>query len=187
MHNILAQITVANIGTFEQAEFKNIVDTSSSQTILEILKSFGVEGQIVGTETGPIVTSVYFAPAPGIRINSITERTDDLQVALGVSSLKITLAPEKKAVAIEVPNPHPCKIPFGNIFHSAHNGMRLPAALGVDTKATLFILTLRKLRTCSSRGKPVLGNPSVSIPLSYPWRSTAALSICNFCSLIPNA
>lgn len=134
MHNILAQITVANIGTFEQAEFKTIVDTSSSQTILEILKSFGVEGQIIGTETGPIVTSVYFAPAPGIRISSITERTDDLQVALGVSSLKISLAPEKKAVAIEVPNLHPCKIPFGNIFHSAHNGMRLPAALGVDTK-----------------------------------------------------
>ena len=142
MHNILAQITVANIGTFEQAEFKTIVDTSSSQTILEILKSFGVEGQIVGTETGPIVTSVYFAPAPGIRINSITERTDDLQVALGVSSLKITLAPEKKAVAIEVPNPHPCKIPFGNIFHSAHNGMRLPAALGVDTKGNPVYLDI---------------------------------------------
>ena len=142
MHNILAQITVADIGTFEQAEFKTVVDTSSSQTILEILKSFGVEGQIVGTETGPIVTSVYFAPAPGIRINSITERTDDLQVALGVSSLKITLAPEKKAVAIEVPNPHPCKIPFGNIFHSAHNGMRLPAALGVDTKGNPVYLDI---------------------------------------------
>lgn len=142
MHNILAQITVANIGTFEQAEFKTIVDTSSSQTILEILKSFGVEGQIVGTETGPIVTSVYFAPAPGIRISSITERTDDLQVALGVSSLKISLAPEKKAVAIEVPNLHPCKIPFGNIFHSAHNGMRLPAALGVDTKGNPVYLDI---------------------------------------------
>jgi len=142
MHNILAQITVANIGTFEQAEFKTIVDTSSSQTILEILKSFGVEGQIVGTETGPIVTSVYFAPAPGIRISSITERTDDLQVALGVSSLKISLAPEKKAVAIEVPNLHPCKIPFGNIFHSAHNGMCLPAALGVDTKGNPVYLDI---------------------------------------------
>ena len=144
MSNLLEEVSIANPEKFEQVEFKASIDETLSPKILEVLKSFSIEGRITGVEAGPIVTSVYFDPAPGITISSIEARADDLQIKLGKKSLKISQAPEKQAIAIEVPNQQSCKIPFGNIFHSNHKGIELPAALGVDTKGNPIYLDITK-------------------------------------------
>ena len=148
MSAILDELLIAETRTFKQVEFKTSIDESLGPTILNVLKSFGIEGKIVGVDAGPKVTSVYFDPAPGYTISSIEARSDDLQVRLGKTSLKIIMAPEKKAIAIEVPNQDPNEepniIPFGNVFHSNHAKMSLPAALGVDTKGKPIYLDIAK-------------------------------------------
>ncbi len=144
MPTILDEFSLPKAGTFNKVEFEPSVDQDLGESILKILKSFNIEGKIVGTETGPIVTSVYFAPASGVRVSSVEERADDLQIRLGVASLKISMAAEKRAVAIEIPNTKPCKIQFGNVFHSDCSHMQLPAALGVDTKGNSVYLDITK-------------------------------------------
>ena len=144
MPTILDEFSLPKAGTFNKVEFEPSVDQGLGESILKILKSFNIEGKIVGTETGPIVTSVYFAPASGVRVSSVEERADDLQIRLGVPSLKISMAAEKRAVAIEIPNTKPCKIQFGNVFHSDCSHMQLPAALGVDTKGNSVYLDITK-------------------------------------------
>lgn len=144
MPTILDEFSLPKAETFNKVEFEPSVDQGLGESILKILKSFNIEGKIVGTETGPIVTSVYFAPASGVRVSSVEERADDLQIRLGVASLKISMAAEKRAVAIEIPNTKPCKIQFGNVFHSDCSHMQLPAALGVDTKGNSVYLDITK-------------------------------------------
>ena len=144
MSAILDELLIAEIGAFKQTEFKNSIDETLRTKIPEILKSFSIEGHIVDIEAGPKVTSVYYDLAPGFSIKAIEAKSDDLQVKLGKSSLSISKAPEKNAWAIEVPNSESNSIPFGNVFHSNHIGMSLPAALGVDTKGRPVYLDVAK-------------------------------------------
>ena len=144
MSAILDELLIAEIGAFKQTEFKNSIDETLRTKIPEILKSFSIEGHIVDIEAGPKVTSVYYDLAPGFSIKAIEAKSDDLQVKLGKSSLSISKAPEKSAWAIEVPNSESNSIPFGNVFHSNHIGMSLPAALGVDTKGRPVYLDVAK-------------------------------------------
>ncbi len=144
MSAILDELLIAETGTFKQTEFKNSIDETLRTKIPEILKSFSIEGHIVDIEAGPKVTSVYYDLAPGFSIKAIEAKSDDLQVKLGKSSLSISKAPEKNAWAIEVPNSESNSIPFGNVFHSNHIGMSLPAALGVDTKGRPVYLDVAK-------------------------------------------
>ena len=70
------------------------------------LKSFGVEGEVRDVRPGPVVTTFEYQPGPGIRVNQIVQRSDDLALAMRARSIRMEAPiPGKAAVGIEIPNP----------------------------------------------------------------------------------
>ena len=73
--------------------------------LIDTLKSFGVETRMVGASRGPSVTRYELQPAMGVRINKITNLSDDIALNLATAGIRIEAPiPGKSAVGIEVPN-----------------------------------------------------------------------------------
>lgn len=88
-------------------------DNSSSQNeiranaelLIATLASFGVDAQITDISQGPTVTRYELKPAPGVRINKITNLADDIALSLAATHVRIEAPiPGKSAVGIEIPN-----------------------------------------------------------------------------------
>ncbi len=77
----------------------------NSETLVETLKSFGVQTKIVGVSLGSSVTSYELQPASGVNISKITILVDDIALNLAAAGVRIEAPiPNKAAVGIEVPN-----------------------------------------------------------------------------------
>lgn len=76
----------------------------SSACLLDTLRSFGVDAQIIGIVRGPSVTRFELTIPRGIKISRISSLSEDIALALGAVSVRIAPIPDKMAVGIEVPN-----------------------------------------------------------------------------------
>ncbi len=77
----------------------------NSRILEKKLADFNVQGKVVTVHPGPVITMYEFEPAPGIKVNKITNLTDDLALALRALSIRIVAPiPGKSVVGIEVPN-----------------------------------------------------------------------------------
>ncbi len=69
------------------------------------LRSFGVNATVTDTTHGPTVTRYDFELEQGVKLSRITNLSDDIALALGVSNVRIAPIPDKiSTVGIEVPN-----------------------------------------------------------------------------------
>jgi DNA segregation ATPase FtsK/SpoIIIE, S-DNA-T family len=117
--------------------------------LLETLRTFKVEGRIVGRTTGPVVTQYEFAPAPGIKVSRVEALDADLALALKAPSVRIVAPiPGKGAVGVEVPNPAPDMVYLREIIEAPafqrHRG-QLPLALGKDLEGQPYVADLAKM------------------------------------------
>ena len=55
-----------------------------------MLNSFGIDGHVTGAVQGPSVTRYEVALEQGVRLNKLTNLSDDVALALGVSSVRIS-------------------------------------------------------------------------------------------------
>ena len=70
------------------------------------LANFGINGQVIQTHVGPVVTMYEFEPAAGVKVARIVNLADDLALAMKAMSIRIVAPiPGKAVVGIEVPNP----------------------------------------------------------------------------------
>lgn len=73
--------------------------------LLDKLRQFGIDGRIADILSGPMITRFELEPAPGVKIQSIASRQDDISLALAAERIRILAPiPGKNAVGIEVPN-----------------------------------------------------------------------------------
>jgi DNA segregation ATPase FtsK/SpoIIIE, S-DNA-T family len=117
--------------------------------LVETLRTFKVEGRIVGRTTGPVVTQYEFAPAPGIKVSRVEALDADLALALKAPSVRIVAPiPGKGAVGVEVPNPAPEMVYLREIIENPsfqrHRG-QLPLALGKDLEGSAYVADLAKM------------------------------------------
>ncbi|MDP2268162.1 MAG: DNA translocase FtsK 4TM domain-containing protein [Deltaproteobacteria bacterium] len=100
------------------------------------LADFGVEGKVVEIKPGPVITMYELEPAPGVKINRITNLADDLALALKAPSVRIIAPiPGKAAVGIEVPLQERDSVQLKDVLDNdtfLNSALRLPIALGVD-------------------------------------------------------
>lgn len=86
------------------------VDASSemrenSRRLADALQSFGIEPHIVDVVRGPSVTRFEIELERGVKLNKITNLSEDIALALGASGVRISAIPDKiSVVGIEVPN-----------------------------------------------------------------------------------
>ncbi len=109
---------------------------ANSQTLEKKLSDFGVEGKVVEVKPGPVITMYELEPAPGVKINKITNLSDDLALALRAPSIRIIAPiPGKGAIGIEIPNQERESVRLRDVLdHAAFKDSpcRLPIALGED-------------------------------------------------------
>ena len=84
-----------------------------------ILTSFGIDGHVVGAVQGPSVTRYEVSLEQGVRLNKLTNLSDDVALALGVSRVRIAPVPGKiSVVGIEVPNKVVTPVPIREVLAS---------------------------------------------------------------------
>ncbi len=99
------------IGLLKQADnARNAEDAevemkANADTLVDTLKSFGVQTRIVDIHRGPTVTRYELQPSAGVKISKITSLSDDIALNLAAAGVRIEAPiPGKAAVGIEVPN-----------------------------------------------------------------------------------
>jgi S-DNA-T family DNA segregation ATPase FtsK/SpoIIIE len=124
----------------ERTSRRDLLDLS--ETLRRTLEEFGIRGRVSEVHPGPVITRYDFEPAPGVKVNQIVSREDDIALALRTDRIRIlTRLPGKAAVGIEIPNDQPDLIPFvelaaAPLFTSARGALTL--ALGKDTAGRPF-------------------------------------------------
>src|SRR5687767_7331409 len=116
---------------------------------MDALRTFRVEGELIGRTTGPTVTQFEIAPAAGVKVRQIANLSNDLALAMRAPSIRIVAPiPGKGAVGVEVPNPNPEVVAFRDLIESRdfqHARAALPIALGRDLEGRPVIADLAKM------------------------------------------
>ena len=117
--------------------------------LLSKLAKFKIEGDVVRTYTGPVVTTFEFKPAPHIKVSKILTLQDDLAMALKAKTIRIQAPiPGKDVVGIEIPNKHIETIYLRDILEDKifqKSTSPLTIALGKDIVGNPFLTDLKKL------------------------------------------
>lgn len=120
---------------------------AQAQILTQALANFGINGQVIQTHVGPVVTMYEFEPAPGVKVARIVNLADDLALALKAVSIRIVAPiPGKSVVGIEVPNPRREDVRLKEIVLSeSYKASRSPLklALGKDIFGTPIVADLR--------------------------------------------
>ena len=116
-HEIAEQAVETVTYTFPPIELLKSVDNdlnaaeaeaemkTNADTLVDTLKSFGVQTRIVDIHRGPTVTRYELQPSAGVKISKITGLSDDIALNLAAAGVRIEAPiPGKAAVGVEVPN-----------------------------------------------------------------------------------
>ncbi len=119
------------------------------QDLLGKLRTFKIDGDIIRTYSGPIVTTFEFRPAPNVKVSRILGLSDDLAMTLCAESIRIQAPIKgKDVVGIEIPNSQSQIIYLREILESElfqKSSSPLTLALGKDIVGNPFITDLKKL------------------------------------------
>ena len=117
--------------------------------LLDKLAMFKIEGDVVRTYTGPVVTTFEFKPAPNVKVSKILNLQDDLAMALKAQTIRIQAPiPGKDVVGIEVPNDDTQTIFLKEMLDSElfqNSVSPLTMILGKDIVGKPFVTDLKKL------------------------------------------
>ena len=122
---------------------------ANSRILEKKLSDFGVDGKVVEVKPGPVITMYELEPAPGVKINKITNLSDDLALALRAPSIRIIAPiPGRGAIGIEIPNQEREPVSLRDVLdHAAfrETPYRLPIALGEDIVGAPVITELIRM------------------------------------------
>ena len=118
--------------------------------LLELkLKDFGIDATVEEVLPGPIVTRFEINPAPGVKVNQISNLSKDLARSLSVSSVRIVEVIEGKSfIGIEIPNEKRALVALGEILRSKtfeEMSSPLSIALGKDIAGNPIVADLQKM------------------------------------------
>ncbi|MDO9265560.1 MAG: DNA translocase FtsK 4TM domain-containing protein [Sulfurimonas sp.] len=117
--------------------------------LIEKLAHFKIDGDVVRTYAGPVVSTFEFKPAANVKVSRILNLQDDLAMALSAESIRIQAPiPGKDVVGIEIPNATVDTIYLRDLLDSKlfkESSSPLTIVLGKDIVGRPFITDLKKL------------------------------------------
>ena len=120
-----------------------------AQTIVDKLSKFDVNGEVVAAKSGPAVTLFEFRPNADVQLTSVTNRADDLALALSAESIRIIAPiPGRDVVGNETSNAHRETVYLKDILADAKfwkEDTVLPLCLGREVDGTPRIVDLRSM------------------------------------------
>lgn len=141
----------------------------------EALKNFGVRASVVNITQGPSVTRFEVQPEPGVKVNKITNLSDDIKLSLAAKDIRIEAPiPGKHTIGIEVPNKKSRPVLISEIIRTESfqkSASPLTAVLGLDISGAPVVTDLKKMphgliAGATGSGKSVCIN-SILISLLY--------------------
>lgn len=149
-------------------------------TLNETLKAFNVEATVSEWTIGPTVTQFELTLGRGVKVNKITNLTDDLKLALAAKDIRIEAPiPGKSTVGIEIPNKTSRPVMLSEVLRSEKFQVAsspLTIALGVDLFGEPQITDIKKMphgliAGATGSGKSVFIN---SLLVSLLYKATPA-------------
>lgn len=126
--------------TAEEDEAENLEMQQRGEKLIETLKDFRVEASIQNFSRGPRITRYEVVPAKGTKSNAIMNCYEDLRLALSSNGMRMESIPDRGAIGLEVPNPHPKTVFLRDLIENEE-----------------FLSNPKKTAICI--GKDVTGNP----------------------------
>ena len=127
----------------------NVDHTGNMRIIEEKLRSFQIPAQVVGVNSGPVVTQYEVKPDVHVKLSRIEGLSDDLAMALAARSIRIEAPiPGKDVVGIEIPNHAPESVGFRRLYEDAkmeHATSKLTFALGRDVSGKAYAVDLARM------------------------------------------
>ena len=120
-----------------------------SETLVDTLRSFGVQTRIVDIHRGPSVTRYELQPAAGVKVSKITGLADDIALNLAAEGIRIEAPiPGKAAVGIEIANEKRDSVSIRELIDSSEfrsSKGKLSFAVGKDIEGNIVMGDISKM------------------------------------------
>ncbi len=142
-------ISLLDKNTDKSSLGKGVDLREQAKTLIDTLKSFGVEAKVLEVNKGPSITRFEIQPATGVKVSKITGLADDIAMNLAALSVRIEAPiPGKAAVGIEIPNQTNSIVRLREVIDSdafKSFGAKTAFALGKDITGTPIITDIAKM------------------------------------------
>ena len=148
---------------------------ANQHRLQDALTSFGVSARIVNVTRGPAITRYELELDQGVKLNKITNLSNDIALALGASAVRVAPIPDKiSTVGIEVPNRQVTPVCIRDVIGSrtfADSVSKVSFAVGKDIAGNCVVGNIAKMphmliAGTTGSGKSVCTN-SLIISLLY--------------------
>jgi DNA segregation ATPase FtsK/SpoIIIE, S-DNA-T family len=120
---------------------------ANSRALEGVLQDFGVRGEIVKANPGPVVTLYELEPAPGIKSSRVIGLADDIARSMSALSARVAVVPGRNAIGIELPNAHREKVYLRELLvakEATESVAKLPLCLGKNIGGESIIIDLAR-------------------------------------------
>ncbi|MET4149627.1 S-DNA-T family DNA segregation ATPase FtsK/SpoIIIE [Bradyrhizobium sp. RT9b] len=120
---------------------------ANSRSLEGVLQDFGVRGEIVKANPGPVVTLYELEPAPGIKSSRVIGLADDIARSMSALSARVAVVPGRNAIGIELPNAHREKVYLRELLvakETVDSVAKLPLCLGKTIGGDPVIIDLAR-------------------------------------------
>ncbi|WP_024512982.1 DNA translocase FtsK [Bradyrhizobium sp. ARR65] len=121
---------------------------ANSRALEGVLQDFGVRGEIVKANPGPVVTLYELEPAPGIKSSRVIGLADDIARSMSALSARVAVVPGRNAIGIELPNAHREKVYLRELLVAKEfneSVAKLPLCLGKNIGGESIIVDLARM------------------------------------------
>lgn len=122
---------------------------ATTQRLENIIKSFGINAEISNVVHGPTVTRYEMELEIGVKLNKLTNLSEDIALALGATGVRIAAIPNKiSTVGIEVPNKNVNTVYLREIIDSdafKKSESKLTFSIGKDISGEAIVGNIAKL------------------------------------------
>ncbi len=120
---------------------------ANSRALEGVLQDFGVRGEIVKANPGPVVTLYELEPAPGIKSSRVIGLADDIARSMSALSARVAVVAGRNAIGIELPNAHREKVYLRELLavkDGNESVAKLPLCLGKNIGGESIIIDLAR-------------------------------------------
>ena len=146
---VFPPLSLLTAGTDEGAGAGMEEMSVNAKRLSATIKSFGIPAEICDVTRGPTVTRYEVELEQGVKLNRLTNLSDDIALALGVSGVRIAPVPDKiSIVGIEVPNKQTTTVYLRDVIDTStfrEKSSSLTFAIGKDIGGTPIVGDIAKL------------------------------------------
>ena len=128
-----------------------------AEALERAIKEYGIEGEVVGVESGPVITLFELRLAPGTKVSQLQAIASDVARSLKAVNIRIVSnMAGRDTVGVEVPNAHKEKVRLKELMTKSefYGNMRCRCSWARTPRASRSSPTWPPCRTCSSPAPP---------------------------------